>query len=123
MDHKERESYASKNLATLDVLPDNFTTLDEFWGFWDTHSSADYEDAMEVVEIELDPWSSTVYVPVAKDLVSKVRAQARRQVYHRKHWSTLGDLGVCSGLEAAGALHVEAIAQAAHGLGGEAQHV
>jgi len=68
-----------KNSAALDGLPDNFTTLDEFWGFWDTHSSADYEDAMEAVEIELDPSSSTVYVPVAKDLVSKVRAQARRQ--------------------------------------------
>lgn len=68
-----------KNSAALDGLPDNFATLDEFWGFWDTHSSADYEDAMEAVEIELDPASSTVYVPVAKDLVSKVRVQARRQ--------------------------------------------
>jgi hypothetical protein len=65
--------------STRDVLPDNFATLDEFWGFWDTHSSADYEDVMEAVEIEVDPLSSTVYLPVAKDLVSKVRAQARRQ--------------------------------------------
>lgn len=65
--------------STRDVLPDNFATLDEFWGFWDTHSSADYEDAMETVEIDVDPLSSTVYLPVAKDLVSKVRAQARRQ--------------------------------------------
>ena len=71
--------------------PDNFTTLDEFWGFWDMHSSADYEDAMEAVEIELDPLSSTVYVPVAKDLVSKVRVQALvGKVYRRKHWSTFG---------------------------------
>ena len=68
-----------KKPTALDGLPDNFTTLDEFWGFWDTHSTVDYEDAMETVEIELDPSSSTVYVPVAKDLVSKVRVQARRQ--------------------------------------------
>jgi hypothetical protein len=53
--------------------------LDEFWGFWDTHSSADFEDAMEAVEIEIDSSSSTVYVPVAKDLVNRMRAQARQQ--------------------------------------------
>ena len=69
----------NKKPSVQDVLPDNFATLDEFWGFWDTHSSADYEDVMEAVEIEVDPLSSTVYLPVAKDLVSKVRAQARRQ--------------------------------------------
>jgi hypothetical protein len=68
-----------KKLATRDVLPENFTTLEEFWGFWDTHSSADYEDAMEVVEVEIDQPSSKVYCPVAKDLLSQVRAQARRQ--------------------------------------------
>lgn len=62
-----------------DVLPDNFETLDEFWGFWSTHSSADFENTMEAVEIEIDPLSSTVYLPVAKDLVNKVRTQARRQ--------------------------------------------
>lgn len=68
-----------KTRAAQDVLPDNFETLDEFWGFWDKHSSADYEDAMEAVDIEMDPLSSTVYLPVAKDLVNKVRIQARRQ--------------------------------------------
>jgi hypothetical protein len=68
-----------KTRVAQDVLPDNFETLDEFWGFWDTHSSADFEDAMEAVEIEIDPLSSTVYVPVAKDLVSRMRAQARQQ--------------------------------------------
>ena len=61
-----------KNSAALDGLPDNFTTLDEFWGFWDTHSSADYEDAMESVEIEIDPSSNTACLPGAKDLVSKM---------------------------------------------------
>jgi uncharacterized Zn finger protein len=68
-----------KKRAAQDVLPDNFETLHEFWGFWDTHSSADFEDAMEAVEIEIDSSSSTVYVPVAKDLVNRMRAQARQQ--------------------------------------------
>lgn len=68
-----------KTRAAQDVLPDNFETLDEFWAFWDTHSSTDFEDAMEAVELEIDPLSSTVYLSVAKDLVSKVRVQARQQ--------------------------------------------
>lgn len=68
-----------KKSGAVDDLPENFTTLEEFWDFWDTHSSADYEGVMEAVEIEIDPSTSTVYLPVAKDLVSKVRIQARQQ--------------------------------------------
>jgi len=68
-----------KKSATPDALPESFTTLEELWGVWDTHSSADYEDTMEAVEVEIDLSSSKVYFPVAKDLLSKVRAQARRQ--------------------------------------------
>jgi hypothetical protein len=61
-----------------EVLPENFTTLEEFWSFWDTHST-DYEDAMQPVEVEVDQPSSTVYCPVAKDLPGIVRVEARRQ--------------------------------------------
>lgn len=68
-----------KELTTRDTLPENFGTLEELWGFWDTHSSADYEDAMEPVEVEIDLSSSKMYCPVAKDILRKVRAQARQQ--------------------------------------------
>jgi len=37
-------------LGQRDPLPENFDTLEEFWTFWDTHSSADYEDMLEPVE-------------------------------------------------------------------------
>ena len=37
-----------------DILPENFNTLEAFWEFWDTHSSADYEDLMEAVEVNYD---------------------------------------------------------------------
>jgi len=30
-----------------DPLPENFRSLEEFWTFWDSHSTADYEDFME----------------------------------------------------------------------------
>lgn len=68
-----------KELATRDALPENFDTLEELWEFWDTHSSADYEDAMESVEIEMDISSSKMYCPVAKDLLGQVRVRARQQ--------------------------------------------
>ena len=68
-----------KQRASRDVLPEDFNNLEEFWGFWDTHSSADYEANMEAVVFDIDLVSSKVYFPVAKDLLSKVRTQAQRQ--------------------------------------------
>ena len=68
-----------KQPAVQGPLPEDFATLEELWCFWDTHSSADYEDNMQDVEVELDLSSSKVYFPVAKDLLNQVRAQARRQ--------------------------------------------
>jgi hypothetical protein len=68
-----------KQRAARDVLPENFSSLEEFWGFWDTHSSADYEADMEAVAVDIDLISSKVYFPVAKDLLNQVRSQARRQ--------------------------------------------
>lgn len=43
-----------------DDLPDNFESLEEFWRFWDTHSSADYEDAMTDETFDVDVTSSDV---------------------------------------------------------------
>ncbi|RPJ38065.1 MAG: hypothetical protein EHM35_05375 [Planctomycetaceae bacterium] len=68
-----------KEPTSRDPLPENFQTLDELWSFWDTHSSADYEDLMEPVEAEIDLSSSKVYCPVAKDLLREVRTRARQQ--------------------------------------------
>jgi hypothetical protein len=68
-----------KEPRSRDPLPENFATLDELWSFWDTHSSADYEDIMEPVEVEIDLSSSRVYCPVAKDLLREVRNRARQQ--------------------------------------------
>jgi len=62
-----------------DQLPENFTSLEEFWKFWDTHSTSDYEDMMEDIDIQIDAHSSRVYCTVAKDLAAQLRAQARKQ--------------------------------------------
>lgn len=61
------------------MLPEDFATLEDLWSFWDTHSSADYEDVMEPVEVEIDLSSSKAYCPVARDLLRQVRSRARQQ--------------------------------------------
>jgi len=69
----------NNELGTKDILPENFTSLEEFSEFWDTHSSADYEDDMEFVEVQINLSSSRAYCPVAKDLLHRVRKQAHLQ--------------------------------------------
>jgi hypothetical protein len=66
----------------IDPLPEEFRSYEEaaeFWEFWDTHSTADYEEVMEPVEVEIDLASSKIYCPVAKDLLVQVRQRAREQ--------------------------------------------
>ena len=60
-------------------LPESFGTLEEFWEFWDTHSTADYEDLMEEADMRVHVRSSKVYCALAKDLLARVRAEARHQ--------------------------------------------
>ncbi len=55
-----------------DQLPENFTSLEEFWTFWDTHSTSDYEVMMEDVDIQIDVHSSKVYYSVAKELAAEL---------------------------------------------------
>lgn len=62
-----------------DPIPEYFNTIEELGEFWDTHSTADYEDLMEPVEFEVDLSSSRIYFPVQKDLYRLLREQARKQ--------------------------------------------
>lgn len=63
-----------------DPLPDHFDSLEEAAEFWDTHSSADYEDLMEDVEFEINLSKREVYYyAIAKDLVVQLRQSARQQ--------------------------------------------
>ena len=68
-----------KPLESQEKIPDSLDTLEAFWQFWDTHSSADYEDIMEPVELEVELFSDRVYCAIAKDVIIQVRRQARRQ--------------------------------------------
>ena len=68
-----------KQAPQRDPLPEDFGSLEDFWAFWDTYSTADYEDLMEDVDMRIDIRSSKVYCAVAKDLIAQLRTQARQQ--------------------------------------------
>lgn len=68
-----------ENILQRDVLPENFNSLEEFWNFWDTHSSADYEDFMEPVDADITLSSRKLYCAIAKDLLDQVRIYAGEQ--------------------------------------------
>ena len=39
---------------SIDPLPENFSSAEEAGEFWDTHSTSDYEDQLEPVDITID---------------------------------------------------------------------
>lgn len=70
---------SKKRVRRGDTLPEDFTSLDEFWTFWNSHSTADYEHLMEDEDVHVDLHSSKTYCAVAKDIIAELRTQARRQ--------------------------------------------
>lgn len=70
---------SKKQFPQRDLLPENFDSLEEFWAFWDTHSTADYEDFMEDVDVQINLRSSKMYCAVEKDLITQLRTQARQE--------------------------------------------
>lgn len=69
---------SKKHAPQRDALPENFDSIEAFWEFWDTHSTADYEDLMEGVDIQFNLRSSKTYCAVAKDLIAQLRTVARQ---------------------------------------------
>lgn len=62
-----------------DSLPDEFQSLEEAGEFWDTHSSADYEEYMQAADFEVDLKRRSTEVRVSDKLMRDVRKIARRQ--------------------------------------------
>jgi len=62
-----------------DPIPENFRTLEEFWEFWDTHSTVDYPEFLKPVKVSVRLAKGVKVLRVADDLVSSLRRRARRQ--------------------------------------------
>lgn len=67
-------------LSERDPLPEEFTSLAEAGAFWDTHSTADYEDGMEDVAFAINlTGKPTYYFAIAKNIVAELQTVAHQQ--------------------------------------------
>lgn len=65
--------------TTIDHLPEHFDSLEALGAFWDTHSTADYEEWMESIEMEFEFSPGKTYLAVAQNLLKPLRAVAKQQ--------------------------------------------
>ncbi len=70
---------SKKNGKKREPLPENFDSIQALWDFWDTRSTADYEDLMEDVDFEVDIKSSKIFCAVDKELVKELHSRAQRR--------------------------------------------
>jgi len=56
-----------------DPIPEQFASYEEAAEFWDTHSTSDYEDLLEEVDIEFDLKGRRFFVEVQEDLYLRAR--------------------------------------------------
>lgn len=67
-------------LTKRDELPEEFSSLTEAGAFWDTHSTADYEDVMEDAAFDMTLTGKPIYyVAVAKDMATALHDVAQQQ--------------------------------------------
>ncbi|MCA9969784.1 MAG: hypothetical protein KC425_06195 [Anaerolineales bacterium] len=65
---------ANKN---QDPMPDNTSDIEKIIAFWDTHSTADYEDEMEDVEFEIDLQEELFVVRLVPELADVIARSAK----------------------------------------------
>ena len=58
-------------------MPDETADIEEIIAFWDTHSTADYEDEMEDVEFEMDLQEEIYVVRLIPELADVIGRNAK----------------------------------------------
>ena len=66
-----------ENNLKRDPLPGPEAKIDEIIEFWDTHSTADYEDKLEDVQFDLDLREEVFTVALVPELAELVERQAK----------------------------------------------
>jgi hypothetical protein len=61
---------------TIDPLPDSFETDEEAGAFWDTHSTVDYQEELELSNDTIEIDDRVFEVQVAEDVFKKLQEQA-----------------------------------------------
>lgn len=65
------------NRTSRDPIPDASANVEAIIQFWDTHSTADYEDEMEDVPFEFDLQEEVYTVALVPDLVDLLASKAK----------------------------------------------
>ncbi|MBI3959922.1 MAG: hypothetical protein HY328_14010 [Chloroflexi bacterium] len=66
-----------------DPIPESFASLEEAGEFWDTHSTDDYEDMIQELDVDFDIQRRVYLVPIRDDLYRQAELQ-----------TTSGDLSI-----------------------------
>jgi hypothetical protein len=66
-----------KSETQRDPIPDSSATLNELIEFWDSHSTADYEDETDEVNFVIDLQEEGYTVALVPELVNRLEHQAR----------------------------------------------
>jgi len=65
-------------IKSRDPLPEHFSSIEEAGEFWDSHSSADYEEYMRDAHFEVDLKRNVHEVRITNQLRREVRRRARQ---------------------------------------------
>ncbi|MBI4531131.1 MAG: hypothetical protein HY709_06365 [Candidatus Latescibacteria bacterium] len=68
-----------KRKKLRDPIPESFTGIEEASEFWDTHSTADYDDLMHDVHFDVDIQRRTFLVPVEGKIAKGIMTIATRE--------------------------------------------
>ena len=63
----------------IDPLPDEFASEDEAAEFWDTHTMADYEESLELADLDVDVKRRHFEIEVDEESFRALRSCAERQ--------------------------------------------
>ena len=62
-----------------DAIPESFASIEEAAAFWDSHSTADYDDLMHDVHFNVDLQRRIFLVPIEGKLAKEITAIAERE--------------------------------------------
>jgi hypothetical protein len=69
----------SKRTKARDPFPEHFDTIEEAAEFWDTHSTADYEEYFKEVDCQFDIKKRTHLISIDGAVYDRIRAMAKKK--------------------------------------------
>lgn len=69
----------SRGRKVRDRIPESFANIEEASDFWDSHSTADYDDLMDDVDFKVDIQSRIFFVPLEGSVAKEIKLIAEQQ--------------------------------------------